>query len=440
MFCTICVLWSLWSTESLEAWGSLWSAAATPPRPDQWGLVGLLVSVPVAIALCTIASSRAWTFTLHPSGYTARTAAIAAVSVALVLVSTSRVYRHLGASSSVIAAVRFGGLNQADHADMERGYYENLMGVDRFNGELWALYMNRPADWERGLFDAGLSRETGGFPPFELRPSTSGRFKGAPLTTNRWGLADKEYEQAPPPGCRRMALLGASHAMGSGVRRDETFEAVVEARLNRDQPHGCVEILNFAVYGYNPLFQLAVLDKVAAFKPVSVLYVGHPDDDNRVVRFVEQSVREGRELPYEPLRAIVREAGVDKSMPERLVTQRLSPYGARILAWLYGAFVERARSHGIVAGYVFLPMVPEMRYSSEPGEQLSLARDAGFVAADLTTVYAGSDRSALWVAEWDAHPNARGHQLVADRLYAFIREHKQRLLGEDRLSHLLPPP
>ena len=131
--------------------------------------------------------------------FEAQTALIVGVATCLVLVSTSRVYKHLGSAGTVIAAVRYGGLNQADLAGLERGYYENLMGVDRFNGELWALYMNRPPDWERGLADAGLSRETGGFPPYELRPSTEGRFKGVPLRTNRWGLHDKEYAQTPPP-------------------------------------------------------------------------------------------------------------------------------------------------------------------------------------------------------------------------------------------------
>ena len=436
MFCTICVLWSLWSTESLEAWFSLWSAAGVGPAPGQWGVAALVVAMPALVGLAAVAASRAWRLPLQPASYLGRTALIAAVATALVLLSTSRVYRHLGAIGPVIASVRYGGLNQADHADMERGYYENLMGVDRFNGELWALYMNRPADWERGLHDAGLSRETGGFPPFELIPSTSGRFKGAPLATNRWGLADKDYEQVPPAGCRRMAVLGASHAMGSGVSREETFEAVLESRLNRERPQRCHEIVNFAVYGYNPLFQLAVLDKAATFQPEAALYVAHPDDANRVVRFVMQSVREGRPLPYPALTDMTREAGVDETMTEREIVQRLSPHGDRILSWLYAELVARCQRLGIAPGYVLLPMVPQMRYVNDPQRQVALARQAGFAVADLSTVYAGSDRNTLWVAEWDAHPNAAGHRLVADRLYAFVEQHRERLLPDERLSRV----
>ena len=35
---------------------------------------------------------------------------------------------------------------------------------------------------------------------------------------------------------------------------------------------------------------------------------------------------------------------------------------------------------------------------------------------DLSDVYAGHDESGVRLAEWDDHPNARGHELVAERL------------------------
>jgi hypothetical protein len=95
-----------------------------------------------------------------------------------------------------------------------------------------------------------VARRTGGFLPYELLPSVHGRFKGVPLQTDQWGLHDKEDSLLPAPGTHRMAVLGASHAMGSGVVREQTFEAVLEDRLNRHTdgiPAKPYEILNFAV-------------------------------------------------------------------------------------------------------------------------------------------------------------------------------------------------
>ena len=192
------------------------------------------------------------------------------------------------------------------------------------------------------------------------------------------------------PDARSHGLGGIPDAFGREP------DAVLESRLNRENPQRCHEIINFAVYGSNPLFQLAVLDKAATFRPEAVLYVAHPDDANRVVRFVMQSL-----------------------------------HGERILSWLYTELVGRCHRMGIAPGYVLLPMVPQMRYVNDPQRQVALARQAGFAVADLSTVYAGSDRNALWVAEWDAHPNAAGHRLVADRLHAFVEQHRQALLPDE---------
>jgi hypothetical protein len=422
MFCFISVLWSLWSTDSLGTWLSLWSAAGNwPDGPLGWPAI-LSLGVPLVVALAVLAESRSAGGL--KSGSYGRTAAVVLVTASvLVIVSTSRVYTHLGTTGNFISSVRFGGLNQADVAGLERGYYENLMGADRLNGDLWSLYMNRPPDWQLTLVEGGVARSTDGFLPYELLPSAEGRFKGAAFRTNRWGMHDQEYAQVPPTGCRRIAVLGASHAMGSGVERQDTFEAVLERRLNEGQRGSnpaCVEILNFAVYGYNPLQQLEVLERrLPQFAPQIVFYVAHPEDSRRVVDFLAGAVREGKELPYPALNDIVRRAGVDAGTPERLVEQRLAPFATEFLSWLYAQFVQQSRQREWCPAFIFMPMVPQMTYEGRSIE-LRLAVKAGFVPLDLMGVYDGADRNSLWIAEWDAHPNAAAHKLMADRLYELI--------------------
>ena len=428
MFCFISVLWSLWSTESLKTWLALWSAAGH--WPQAWiGWPALLsLAVPVMVGLAALASNRSWR-PQQPVRYERTAAMVVATATLLVVVGTARVYTHLGPAARFFGNVRFGGLNQADIAGLERGYYENLMGADRLNGDLWALYMNRPLDWSRSLVESGLARELHGVLPYELLPSVDGRFKGARFRTNRWGLHDKDYTQLPAPGCRRVAVLGASHAMGSGVERHETFEAVLEARLNegRDGFSGCYEILNFAVYGYNPLEQIEVLDrKVPSFGPAAIFYVGHPDDSSRVVHLLADAVATNRRLPHPELDEIVKRVDVGASMPRRTIEQRLRPVGPEVLSWLYRRLVIDARSHGMCPAFVFMPMVPQLTYEAG-GIELELAKQSGFIPLDLMTVYEGQDRNTLWVAEWDAHPNAKAHHVMADRLYDLLRQNPSAL-------------
>ncbi len=165
-----------------------------------------------------------------------------------------------------------------------------------------------------------------------------------------------------------------------------------------------------------------MLEKAAAFQPRAILYVAHPEDSDRVVRLLVQSIRARRILPYAELTALVQEAGVNAEMPERLLTQRLSPLGDRIMSWIYRRIVADSQRAGMAAGYIFLPMVPEMRYSGDVTRQIEAARASGFVVFDLSNVYDGTDRTSLWLTEWDAHPNAAGHRMIADRLYTLLEQ------------------
>ena len=50
-----------------------------------------------------------------------------------------------------------------------------------------------------------------------------------------------------------------------------------------------------------------------------------------------------------------------------------------------------------------------------------LAAEAGFAIVNLSDVYDNQNREALRVAEWDWHPNAQGHRLLAERLYTALK-------------------
>ena len=82
-----------------------------------------------------------------------------------------------------------------------------------------------------------------------------------------------------------------------------------------------------------------------------------------------------------------------------------------------------ARADGMCTGFIFLPMIPAMHYATDITREKSLAATAGFTLLDLSGVYDVPNSNALWVAEWDAHPNSEGHHLVADRLFAELTAH-----------------
>jgi hypothetical protein len=78
---------------------------------------------------------------------------------------------------------------------------------------------------------------------------------------------------------------------------------------------------------------------------------------------------------------------------------------------------------------IFLPQVRGGTWQEETPETLQIAKEAGFIVIDLSDVFDGEDLESIRLAEWDDHPNAKGHRLVADRLYQAIVQRPDILFG-----------
>jgi hypothetical protein len=316
-------------------------------------------------------------------------------------------------------------LSAQEAALLQRGYYEDLIGVNRFNTQLWDIYSKRPSDWP-AITDTAAARQTGDNLVFELVPSTTIMFHGAQLSTNRWGMRDRDYEQIPAPGTYRVALTGPSFVMGSGVADNQVFESLVEDRLNQDlagRRYAKYEILNFAVPGYSAIQDLIVLEqKALAFQPNALFFVAHQREEDTVIAYLADRFSVGAVLPYDELNALAGRAGVRAGMTSVEIERRLKPYGPEIVSWIYQHAVGVARAHGITPVWVFMPTLEDPLRAEDIAHLTGLAEEAGFVVLDLSDAYKNQDVDSLVVAYWDKHPNAKGHQLIAERLYQALRE------------------
>jgi len=430
-FWFICVLWSFWTADSLSNWLSLWSALGGQYTVDALICPAIILAVILAGSVegKGLRNTRAST---QDEGSWRRTRLVTVVSLlALIAVSVESVHQQFGAKlATTIHSLRSGHLSRLDTAKLERGYYENLLSVDRFNSQLWEVYTKKPANW-LDVQNAGLKRFTGDFAQTELVPSFVSQTPYGTLSVNRWGMRDQDHELIPPANTYRIALLGASSVMGWGVGDGETFEALVESRLNRERATAAdtsYEMLNFAVPGYQPPQQLAALDKALTFSPNAVIYVATGRELSRAMSYLVEVVHKKIEIPYEPLRDIVRKAGLDPSMDEATSLRRLEPFSIEILSSTYRRIVEQAQAHGAVAVFVFLPQVREGTWQEETPETLRIAESAGFATIDMSDVYKGQDIATIRLAEWDDHPNRRGHELIASRLYDELQKKRETIL------------
>ena len=244
-------------------------------------------------------------------------------------------------------------------------------------------------------------------------------------------MRDREYALHPAPGSYRVAVLGSSVVMGQGVGDDETFESLVEDRLNRaaESPRR-YEFLNFAVSGYKPLQQLVVLQKKVVHVRSTCCFL-HCDRRGTYASGVVSGGGDpepGADSLCTPDRIATR-SGVETTTDETVAQQRLKPHCWDLLRWMYREFAAESLRQGARPVWIYLPGFTE---EATPDYQKArqLAAEEGFTTLDLFGSYEGYDRKSLGLAEWDDHPNAIGHRSIAERLHAVLLERPE-LLGLD---------
>jgi hypothetical protein len=150
----------------------------------------------------------------------------------------------------------------------------------------------------------------------------------------------------------------------------------------------------------------------------AIFYIATGREQWRSAVYLAEVVRKRIAIPYPELQAIVDEAGVLATMSEDEAHKRLQPFGARILTEVYRRLGERSRAQGMTPVWIFLPQLLDGAWQAETPQAQALAEAAGFTAINLSDVFRGQAVEKLRVEEWDDHPNALAHRLLAQRMYA----------------------
>ena len=428
-------LWTLWTSPSIGIWLSLWSIAISVE-----GILTLIVAFLMASGVFIavnwiykdVISGTAGQPSKKPQNFVRTLAVNGGLILVLFLLGHPKIQNQIGgAPQKILADLSTSRLNDADAKLLQRGYYEDLMGVNRFNAELWDIYSKRPTDWPllQDTPAAGYSDDP--VRVVELNPSVSIVFHGAQFSTNHWGMRDQEYDLVAAPGTYRIAMIGPSFVMGSGIANNEVYEAVLEDRLNQDFAGGTYdkyEILNFGIAGYTALQELYQLEQdILPFKPNAIIWVGHDLEESSLIRYLANRYSAGIEIPFDAINELAAQAGVEPGMTEDEITKLLTPYGEEMVSWVYERVAAYAQEKDFTPIWVYLPVFVEKNTEEMRATLIRQAGDAGFTVFDLSHIYDGKNMDALIVAEWDRHPNGKGNELIAEGLY-------QALLNDENIA------
>lgn len=432
-FTVMAVLWSLWSSESIRDWIALISVVElTPENIAVLLLIFLVITVVFGLVIWfnSLADKKAETNAKLSISFRA-TAVTAGSIVLLFLIGNPMIYSRIGGKAQALMSdLTVNRLSDLEAALLQRGYYEDLIGVNRFNSQLWEIYSKRPSEWV-AIRDTAVVRSTNDNLILELVPSTTIDFNGTKLSTNRWGMRDQDYEKIPAPNTYRIALTGPSFVMGYGVEDDEGFEWLLENRLNQEHagsPYSKYEILNFAVPGYSAIQDLIVLEQKAQdFQPNAIFFMAHQREEEAVVKYFAERLSVGADLPYPDLIELAHQAGAEPGVTRAEAERLLQPVGAQLLAWTYRHIVEVSRAHGILPVWIFMPTLENPLHEEEVTQLKRLAEESGFIVLDLSGAYDNQNLDSLVVAYWDKHPNAKGHMLIAEDLYRKLQEKEEEI-------------
>lgn len=259
-----------------------------------------------------------------------------------------------------------------------------------------------------------------------LKPNLNTSFKLAQLTTNSFGLADKEYAQAKPANTYRIAVLGDSYSMASGVDTDKSYHALLEKKMNTHsrQPY---ELVNFAFGGFGlERYNATLQHLVPAWQPDAILLgfcafndqVALPPKTGTVPLFMPRIIN-GFNTSY------VREYFTMQKASKRAFQDRsTTQYNQRNWDFIDGQLKEMRRlANNIKPDMpILLAYLDNREHSESDINTLSaLAKKYNIAFVDTTQPFRGTRIDDYSIHLLDSHPDTKAHLLFSETLYTAIK-------------------
>jgi hypothetical protein len=346
----------------------------------------------------------------------------------------------LGPSGAeLVATLRRESVTLMEAEQQARGYYEEIADapgpaspwLDALRGR------DKPPAGDAAQY-IEMTRPTDELQGRELIPGWRGNLAGGLVTVNRLGMRDREgITRQKPAGTCRIALVGSSVVLGYGVGDDQVFKCLLEDRLNAAAPPGGprYELLNFGTGMSSALNRRVLVERrVFAFEPDALYYFAHQDELANPVRHLARLHGTGTRLPYPCLEDVMRKAGITPATAWGAAEQMLRPLSREILLCIYRGLVDECRQRGIRPVWVYLPMPGIVEVSIQSSAVTAVAAEAGFEVFNLADWFDGYAPADVKLSPADHHPNVRGHQVIAERLFTALRRRPELLPAAARLK------
>jgi lysophospholipase L1-like esterase len=272
---------------------------------------------------------------------------------------------------------------------------------------------------------------------YELVPGSSGMVAGLPVAINSFGCRDRNYSLVKPPGVIRIVGVGDSLTFGQGVKQEHTYLARLEEALaSKNLP---TEVINCGVGGYNVNEDARRFAEVIGSLDPDIITIGYELGDilqNPRLRKDAPGVAGGGNatgalVERRRLISLLRKSRVLTFLSYRysFILKRFalrnwdSLYSDESPLWKnltakYANMAQSARAKHIDVAVFIIPELSNLnqRYPFTWVHQrvTTMCEAQGIKTIDLLPSFLGQDGPRLWVHPRNRHPNARGHEIIAD--------------------------
>jgi lysophospholipase L1-like esterase len=306
------------------------------------------------------------------------------------------------------------------------GYYERLLGA---GGNPMFMDRKKYETWSKGFRDRIYDRS---FRLVRFRPNLNrlcDRSEPQGVTTNSFGLLGPERSLRKLPNTRRVALFGDSVVQGWGTDQSRSWATLFENRLNSSRPGGVspkFEVLNFAFPGYSLTQMLDVAEEDAPKYEPDVYMLALTELP--VFRIWNEHlvciIRLGIDPKYDFLREIVRQAGANSEDNPNVLLGKLAPFRIPVIRGTLAKMKLRAEHDHVPFIIVLVPSLEDGNLSRNRFDGIrELLASLGIPVIDLLDTFEGiQDQERLRINPADVHPNAAGHAMIFENLYAKLQK------------------
>lgn len=226
---------------------------------------------------------------------------------------------------------------------------------------------------------------------------------------------------------RRILFLGSSITLGWGVEYEKILTSLLNERFKADGKN--TKVYNAGIGNYNTKRYVHLfLSKLKKIEPTDIV-VHYFINDAEVLSsggasfFVENS-QLGATLKMAVSR-FTTSTGIDKLVEYYKALYADNSIGYKDMIAAFESLREYCAQHSIRVYFLMTPDIHQLYdypFDFIHDKMTSLAREKGFTYIDPLESFLKYDPKELWAMPGDPHPNEVGHEIMAEAVYAKLKE------------------